>query len=90
MAEAAVVENAEVVAVQPTAVQPDAKGIRRWSIVIASLLAIVILTQGYMCWSLLDSSPPAESWTLINELMRHLAQLDILLAGGLLGLAKQS
>lgn len=66
----------------------NGKARKDYLIAIGGCLLACILIQAYLMRSLLEVEPPKDSWPLIKDLMQFLSQLDLLLAGGLLGLAK--
>lgn len=57
--------------------------------VLASMWVCSIAMRAVMMWSLLHSNPPDKSWDLIQNAQNHLTSMDLLLAGGILGLAKK-
>ena len=54
---------------------------------VGGALVMCLLLQGLLMWKLMAAQPPDSSWDLIKSLMAHLGQVDILLIGGLLGMA---
>ena len=63
------------------------KATREYQILVGLALGVCLGLQGFLMWSLLDTQPPDSSWDLIRTLMGHLGQVDLLLIGGLLGMA---
>ena len=61
---------------------------REFQLLVGAALGITIALQGVLMWKLMGANPPDASWDLIKTLMGHLGQLDILLVGGLLGMAR--
>jgi len=66
------------------------KATREFQYLVGGALGACLLLQGILMWKLLTAQPPDSSWDLIKSLMQHLGQVDLLLIGGLLGLAQQS
>ena len=72
---------------------PSPNGARRdrreFQFLVGAALAICLGMQGVLMWRLMSAQPPDSSWDLIKNLMAHLGQVDVLLIGGLLGMAQQ-
>lgn len=62
---------------------------REFQYLVGCALAICLGLQGVLMWKLMGAQPPDSSWDLIKSLMAHLGQVDVLLIGGLLGMAQQ-
>ena len=62
---------------------------REFQYLVGAALGICLALQGLLMWKLMSAQPPDSSWDLIKSLMAHLGQVDVLLIGGLLGLAQQ-
>lgn len=75
---------------EQTAATPNGtvKQSREFQWLVGGATGFCLLLQGLLMWSLLTAQPPDKSWSLIESLMGHLAQVDLLLIGGLLGMAQ--
>lgn len=62
---------------------------RDFLFIVGIALAACMLLQGVLMWKLMSAQPPDSSWELIKSMMAHFGQVDLLLIGGLLGLAQQ-
>ena len=62
---------------------------RDFQFLVGAALGICLGLQGLLMWKLMGAQPPDSSWDLIKSLMAHLGQVDVLLIGGLLGMAQQ-
>ena len=63
-------------------------GLRDYQIILALCLGACLLIQGGLCWFLIGTKPPDQSWPLIEKIMDTCSQLELLFGGGLLGMAR--